>query len=327
MKIALVTPKNEFSEDLFDHLKRQFSGDDLMFWQSGQPAPAGDVELIIGIGPITRETLQNQPKLTFIQTASDGFDAVDINAATELGIWVGYCPGAPSGNADAVAEYAVMLLIAANRRLHEALAFIYDHNKPRPLSTPSLVGKTVCIYGFGDIGERVAARLKPFGGKLIAVDSKPKHVGEGVQAFSVDGQKEALGQADAVVLCVRGSAENRHLVNADFLAKMKQGATLVNIARGSLVDEAALADALRSGHLGAAGLDVQEHEPVDPSNPLLQIPTAFLTPHIAGFTDTMLEGTLQYLKRAVEAYRDGKRLKSVLNDPKQPRRPLQPASE
>lgn len=142
---------------------------------------------------------------------------------------------------------------------------------------------------------------------------------DGVEAFPVERRADALGAADAVVLCVRGSQQNRHLVDAGFLKEMKKGSTLVNIARGSLVDEAALLEALRSGHLGAAGLDVQEKEPVDPANPLLTMPTVFLTPHVAGFTDYTLEGTAKYLAKVVGWVREGRRFASLLNQPEKPR--------
>lgn len=320
MKIALAGQTNTFTQALREHLHTALSGDELLDWQPETAAPAEDVDVLIAIGAVTREMMAAQPKLTVVQTASDGYDAVDVDAATELGIWVSYSPGDVSGNADSVAEYAVMLLIAANRRMGAALRFIEDHQQPRPMLTPSLAGKTVCIYGFGDIGERVAARLKPFGVKLSGVTRGSGTISDpDVRGYTADQRQEALGRADAVVLCVRGSQENRHLVDARFLAEMKQGSTLVNIARGSLLDEAALLAAIRSGHLGAAGLDVQEHEPIQADSPLLTEPGIFVTPHIAGFTDHTLEGTTAYLVKVVDQIRNAHRPDSLINEPRSPR--------
>ena len=120
---------------------------------------------------------------------------------------------------------------------------------------------TACIIGFGSIGAKVADRLRPFGVHLAAVDEHPEHPPNDVRARPVSETKQAIEEADAVVLCVRASAKNKHMVNADFLSGMKRGAILVNIARGSLVDEKALIAAVQSGQIGAAGLDVTELSP------------------------------------------------------------------
>lgn len=320
MKIAFCGPSNHYTDELLRKLREGLPQDELLDWQPKTDPPARDLDMLIAIGPVSGQMIASQPKLTFIQTASDGYDAVDIDAATEAGIWVSYAPGDVSGNADSVAEYAVMMLIAANRQVGAALRFIQDHNQQRPMGTPALIGKTVCIYGFGDIGERVAERLKPFGVKLIGVNRNPSEIkNKDVQGYAVDHRQEALAQADAVVLCVRGSKENEHLVDAQFLGEMKGGATLVNIARGSLVDEKALLAVLKSGHIGAAGLDVQEHEPISPDDPLLKEVNVFVTPHIAGFTGHTLEGTAKYLVEVVAKVKSRQRPSSLLNKPDSPR--------
>ena len=109
------------------------------------------------------------------------------------------------------------------------------------------------------------------------------------------------------------------MIDAGVMAAMKQGALLVNIARGSLVDEAALYEAVKSGHLGGAGLDVLEHEPVRADEPLLELPQVFLTPHVAGQTDMMVEGTAEYVAAVIEKLKAGKQMESLLNRPKTPR--------
>ena len=323
MKIAMNAPDNDYTSAILHGLKQRLPGDEVLPWKPKTEAPASDVEVIISMGPVTREQMQSQPKLGLIQTASDGYETVDVDAATELGIWVSFSPGDESGNADSVAEYTVMLLIAACRRLGQERAFVLDHSKPRPLLNRALIGMTVCIIGFGSIGAKVADRLRPFGVHLTAVDEHPEQVPNDVRARPVSETKQAIADADAVVLCVRASAKTKHMVNADFLNAMKRGAVLVNIARGSLVDEKALIAAVQSGQIGAAGLDVTETEPIDPHSPLLSFPQVFITPHIAGFTDHTVEGTLDYVVKDLNEFRERKKIGSLLNKPESPRWPLQ----
>ncbi len=304
---------------MVDQLKGQLSGDELISWPAKAPAPATDFDVLIAMGPVTGEMLASQPRLGLVQVASDGYDAVDLEAATEAGVWVSYTPGDVSGNADSVAEYAVMLLIATCRRLGEQLSFVRDHAEPRPLLNPALVNQEVCLYGLGVIGKMIAERLKPFGVRLSAVDTHPEHAPSDIQTHAVSDRDGALASADAVILCVRGSAENRHLADASFFAAMKKGSVLINIARGSLVDETALLNAVQSGHVAAAGLDVLEEEPVQATNPLLTLPQVLVTPHVAGFTDLTLEGTSRYVLKALGQFRAGEKLVSLVNAPPSPR--------
>lgn len=140
----------------------------------------------------------------------------------------------------------------------------------------------------------------------------------------LDRPQRAVGEADAIVLAVRASKETEGMINADVLNATKKGAVLVNIARGSLVDETALQAAVKSGQIWAAGLDVVKEEPVIAEDPLLKLAQIFITPHIAGFTDYVLEGTTAYLVETLNKFRDGRRFDSLLNEPESPRRALNP---
>lgn len=180
----------------------------------------------------------------------------------------------------------------------------------------------MCIVGLGSIGQLLADRLRPFGVRLVATDEHPEHAAADVTAFPADQLKIAVAQADYVVICVRASKENENLINASVLRAMKRGAILVNIARGMLVDEDALLAAVKDGQISAAGLDVLQKEPPDPKNPLLGLPQVLVTPHIAGSTDLMLEGTVNYISEVVGEFAAGKKPKSVLNNPQKPRRVL-----
>jgi D-3-phosphoglycerate dehydrogenase len=128
-----------------------------------------------------------------------------------------------------------------------------------------------------------------------------------------------------VVLSVRAAKENSHLIDAAVLSAMKKGAFLINIARGSLVDEKALYQAIKSGHLGGAGLDVEEHEPIPPNEPLLTLPQVFLTPHQAGLTEVTVQGTVEYVVEVLQKIKADQPISSQLNHPANPR-VISPAS-
>jgi phosphoglycerate dehydrogenase-like enzyme len=322
LKIALRGKNNEFTEAILTAFRQQLPEDEMIFWLIGERAPAADCEAVLVIGTMGADEMDQLPELALIQTISDGYDAVDVDAATERGIWVSYSPVQETGNADSVAQYAVLLILAAARRLGVALRSMSDSLESRPMLNQSTIGMAVCIVGWGSIGQRVGSLLQPFGVTLSAADRKPEIIPAGVKAFPLEKLDDALGQADVTVVCLRGTQENRHLFNAGRFAAMKQGAMLVNVARGTLVDETALIAAVQSGHLGGAGLDVQEHEPVKPGDPILDVPEIFVTPHIAGFTTQTLHGSVRYGTQVLEKYRAGKKFKSILNDPKQPRTQL-----
>ena len=266
--------------------------------------------------------LADLPRLQLIHTLSDGYESVDLDAASELGIWVSHSPGDATGNADSVAEYTVLLVLAAARRLGIALQSLRDRAVAAPGNSPTLIQKTVCIVGPGSIGEKVAQRLLPFGVRLTAVNHHPLQSPKTIPTRPIEQLKEAVAEADFVVLCLRASKETEHLIDAGVLAAMKQGSVLVNIARGSVVDEKALYDAVKSGHLLGAGLDVLEEEPVQPDNPLLGLPSVFITPHVAGQTDLTIAGTVAYAVEVVTLLKKGERIQSLLNEPKSPRREL-----
>ena len=322
MKIAFRTSPSEFTDAIFASLKQELTQDELLLWHPGQPVPAPDIEVLLAVGKVDHELLAPLSKLVLIHTLSDGYESVDMDAAGELGIWVSHSPGDETGNADSVAEYTVLLLLAAARRLDVALKSIQESSVKKPGSSPSLVQKTVCIVGPGSIGEKVAQRLLPFGVRLTAVDWNVLQAPKTIPTKPIDQIKQAVAEADFVVLCVRASKDTEHLIDAGVLAAIKQGAVLVNIARGSVVDEKALYDAIKSGHLLGAGLDVLEQEPVQPDNPLLSLPGVFVTPHVAGQTDLTIAGTAAYACEVLALLKKGERTKSLLNEPRSPRKVL-----
>ncbi len=319
MKIAFLHPKNEFTEALFAELHSKLPDHELLSWTQGEAVPDRDVELLIALGKVGPEQLDGLSKLAFIQTASTGFESVDQDAASEQGIWVSYAPSAATGNAVSVAEYAMMLLLAASRHLRAFLEREKTPGAAPPMIHAALQGKTLCIVGLGDVGEALLERLQGFGMTILAADEHPERAPSGVKAYKADQLEEAVQDADYVVICVRASEENENLVDGALLRRMKRGAMLVNIARGTLVDESALLEAVRSGQIAAAGLDVVREEPLKPTNPLLSLPEILVTPHLAGFTDIMLHGTADYVVKVIGEVAAGKKPESVLNNPEPPR--------
>ncbi len=318
MKIAILSPQDEFAQRLQQELEAK-STDQFIAWKRGEPAPARDIEALIVMGALTGDEMKQQTKLKFIQASSAGYDSIDVDAAAQQGIWVSYAPSEITGNATSVAEFVVLLLLGASRRLRLALDFAQNRSAKKPELNVALKGKTVCIIGLGGVGNQVADRLRPFGMTLTAVDQEPEKAAGDIKAYPPEQLKEALGHADHVVICLRASKENENLFNAETLAAMKKGSVLVNIARGTLVDEDALRQAVSQGHLFAAGLDVEKHEPIEPSDPLLAVPEILVTPHVAWSTELMLEGTVTYIAKVLADYAGGKLPDSLANEPKQPR--------
>ncbi len=327
MKIGFLAPGNSSSEEMLNRLQAQRTRDEFFTWIPGAQPPATDLDILISIGKVGPEQLDALLKLALVQTASAGYEAVDVEAASELGIWVASAPTTRTGNGESVAEFAILLMLGAGRRLNEELAWTHtdkSSRKERPEQNKALFGSTICVVGLGGIGRMLVERLRGFGVTLIGVDLHPDQAPPDVKAFPTSQLKEAVASADFVVLAVPGSKDNENMINAEVISSMKQGAVLVNVGRGLLVDEQALLAAVKSGHLWGAGLDVIKDEPIDPSNPLLAEPRILITPHSAGFTESMLRGTVEYLAEVLDRYEQGMQPEGVVNDPKQPRVPLRP---
>ena len=224
------------------------------------------------------------PELEFVSSMSVGVDHVDVAALTARRIPLGNTPGVL---VDTTADTAFALMLAAARRVMEADQFVRKGNwtqenawAPDFFTGKDVSGATLGIVGLGAIGQAMARRAAGFGMEILAWNRSPRAV-EGVEAVSLE---ELLLRSDFVSLHVALTGETRGLINAEKVALMKPGSVLVNTARGGIVDEQALADALASGHLAAAGIDVFESEPVPPDNPLLTLPSVVVAPHIGSAT-------------------------------------------
>jgi len=229
--------------------------------------------------------LSRAPKLRVVGRLGVGLDNIDVAGCEARGIDVIPATGA---NALAVAEYVVCTVMMLLRGAYQSSAEVAAGKWPRSAlgEGRETAGKTLGVVGFGGIGRRVAKLAQGLGMKVLATDpaiaaDAPVWRESGVAYRGLD---DLLVESDAVTLHVPLAPETQHLLSAGRMARMKRGAVLINTARGGVIDEAALADALAGGHLAGAALDVFEAEPLPAGSPLAGAPNLVLTPHIAGVT-------------------------------------------
>lgn len=269
--------------------------------------------------PISGADLERAPHCRLVHKLGAGVNTIDVETATRLGIAVANMPGA---NAPSVAEGTVLLMLAALRRLTE-LDRATREGRGWP-SDPSLgetvrdIGScTVGLVGYGNIAKRVETIVRAMGTSEVLHTSTRDDGHPGWCPLP-----ELLAASDIVTLHIPLTDQTAGLLDADALGLMKPDAVLVNTSRGAVVDEDALVNALRSGGLAAAGLDVFAVEPVHPDNPLLSLTNVVLTPHVTWYTvDTMR----RYLAEAVDncrRIRDGRDLANVVNGIVVPNRPV-----
>jgi D-3-phosphoglycerate dehydrogenase len=239
-----------------------------------------------------------------VQRWGAGYDTIDTAALADRGIGLLRTAGA---NAGFVAELALTLTLCALRevpRADRALRQGVWNGERHYASSASLGGKTVGLVGLGSIAQRFAALLAPFGCEILFHARTPRTYA-GARQTDLD---DLLARSDVVSLHVPLTGETRGLIGADALARMKPTAVLVNTARGAVVDEAALAAALRSGAIAAAGIDVFAIEPIQPGNPLLGLENVVLTPHLGGKVRENVTGIIRHIVRNLRADARGEAL-------------------
>jgi D-3-phosphoglycerate dehydrogenase / 2-oxoglutarate reductase len=230
--------------------------------------------------PLEADALRSCPTLKVISKHGTGVNNIDVAAATALGIPVTSTPGA---NAQSVAELTVGLMLAAARRIAWLDDQVRHGTWARVQDGCQLAGRTLGLVGFGQVGRRVAAVALAMGMDVVTFDPVlGDDAPEGVRACA--NLREVLAVADVLSLHVPLTERTRGLLGAEELALLPEGAIVVNTARGPVIDEPALVDALRSGRLRAAGLDTLAVEPAELGNPLLDLPNVVLTPHVGGST-------------------------------------------
>ena len=247
--------------------------------------------ILVQYGQITREIIEQCPSWRVIGRYGVGVDNVDLDAATEHGIAV---INVPDYCVEEVATHAAALLLAAWRKLAQSRELIDDGRwgdwkALQPIQPMS--SSTLGLVGIGRIGGEVIRLLRPFFGQVISFDPV-QDPPAGVRAATLD---EVFSEADVISLHCPLTAETRDLVNAERLNSMKPGALLVNVSRGPLVDTVALNEALRSGTIAGAALDVLPQEPPDAGDPLLSAPNLVLTNHSAWYSEVSLVRLRQLL--------------------------------
>lgn len=267
----------------------------------------GDAEIVmLNKSSITEETLAACPNVRFISVIATGYNTVDVAAASRRGIPVA---NVPSYGSEAIAQHALALLLEITNHVAHHDAEVRklrrtDDNDWCFWDYPSieLAGKTMGIVGLGRIGHTTANVGVALGMRVIACDMHPDPaLRDRVEYVSLD---ELYRRADVIFLHCPLFPETRNMINRESIARMKDGAILINNSRGALVDEEALAEALRCGKISAAGLDAIANEPISAENPLLTAPNVFMTPHISWaalecrrrLKDTAIENVAAYLR-------------------------------
>lgn len=270
--------------------------------------------MILRIFKAPKEVIERNKNLKMILRWGAGFDSVDIEAAGKNGVLVTNTPGA---NAGAVSELAVLLMLAVGRRLmcHEDSLRRGEWSKNTFInSSYTLNNKVVGIVGAGNIGRQVARKVQAFGATTQYYDPyrlTPAMEEEFRLKFvSLD---EVLKTSDVITLHVPLTDENKHMINAGNIAEMKDGAIIINTARGGLIDDHALAEAVKSGKLSGAGLDGVEREPLQPDDELLTTPNIIVTPHVGGGTADIGDVIMPMLAQDITDFAEGREVKHVVN--------------
>ena len=259
-------------------VRRILSPDDLT-----EALPEADGIVMLGhlyTAEVAAQVRQRGTRLRWLQLTTAGYDGITFHGVPET---VAVC-NAGHSHAPMVAEHAVMLLLALIRRLHlfaEPQARREFQSTVR-LPLASLEGSTVVILGYGGIGREIARRVRAFDARVSAV-ARSARVDDWADTVVAPTQLHAeLAQAHALVVAAALTSETRGMIDAAALAAMKPGGVLVNVARGAIIETNALVDALSSGQLAAAGLDVTDPEPPPPDHPLWACPNLIVTPHVSG---------------------------------------------
>ncbi|MFQ5857366.1 MAG: hydroxyacid dehydrogenase [Anaerolineae bacterium] len=253
------------------------------------------------------------PQLRVVARPGVGIDNIDVGAATARGVAVVHTPDGPT---ESTAEHAIALLLALAKRVREADANLRTRgwDSRQPLIGTEVAGKVLGLVGLGRIGGRVAQIARALNMRVLVYDP---YIGEGravmLSVKLVEPLDNLLATADFVSLHTPLTRETQGLIGAEALARMKSTAYLINCARGPIVDEVALFEALRSGTIAGAGLDVFDQEPTGPTNPLFELPNVIVTPHIASYTHEGLRrmgiGAVEQVLQVLQ----GKRPRNLVN--------------
>lgn len=327
MKIAILTSKervNRYMEKSMMpadwemiYLGQQYTDDEVI-----EKAKDAECILVDAILPVTRRVIENSPKLKMIHSEGVAFNNIDIDAAREHNVFV--CNNF-SVNSGAVAEQAILLMLATLRRFREGEMMVRCGRQIEAKGQFCLEGIQelefchVGIVGFGAIGRETAKRLKGFGCKVSYYNTKPvdKKIEEELNASYLD-LEEIYKQCDIISIHVPVRDNTINMFNKDVFKKMKRTALLINTARGEVVNHEDLKDAIISGEIAGAGLDTLAPEPVMTDNPILNIPEELqyrvsLSPHIGGLTKNVFKTIYRNIAANMQCIQEGKRPDFIVN--------------
>lgn len=260
--------------------------------------------------PVPWDEVVAAGRLQWIQSSAAGMDHCLVPSVIASDILVTSASGL---FADQVAEQTLALLLGLLR----GLPTFFRQQQAKDFTrqpTGDLHGKTIGIIGLGGNGRRIAKVLAPFRVRILATDMFPHNKPPEVESIRpADELHQVLSQVDIAILCVPLNAQTQHLIDAAAFAQMKPGAILINVARGPVVDELALVDALVSGQLSAAGLDVTEVEPLATSSPLWEMPNVLITPHVGAQSAKRVDDSTNLFCENLERYLRGERLRNVVD--------------
>ena len=326
-QVAVIGPDNARTREVterYEQLARGYGGAVEVRWIDSALAEeevlgqASEVIAVIPAGPraVTTELALRLPNLRLIQTTSAGTDYLDKTALGESGVLVANNGG---GNSVAVSEHAVALMISVYRKINLQLSSIRDGTWMAGVTGEqeefhNLVDKTVGIVGLGRIGSRVARRLRGWECKVIYSDvvQIPEDVEKETRARRVS-LDELLRTSDLITLHVPLDRSTRHMISTREFELMKPTAILINACRGPVVDEAALIEALKSGQIFGAGLDVLEQEPTPTDNPLLAMENVVVTPHLASLAQESGIRSTDFAMANVSRLARGEELESIVH--------------
>lgn len=297
-----ITPTSRLTNQLSDSWN-VVEGIDIGDQELQETVKTTDIAFVTSRVPFSRTVIEAAPDLDIIGKLGTGIDSIDLDAAREHDVTVTHTPG---HNALSVAEHTIGLTLATLRRLTEARNLIEDGSWRDEYSLGTrLSGSTVGIVGFGNIGKRVGSLLSGFDVEILAHDPYVHDI----DTELVGGDSVSLGplleQSDVVVLTAELTDETRGLIGKQELAEMKSSAVLINTARGPIVEENALLDALRDGSIGGAGLDVFSEEPLHEDAAVLEFENVVVTPHISAMTLESRQEGIDRLATNVSLLRDG----------------------
>ncbi len=271
--------------------------------------------LVVHSAPVTDEVLRASPNLKAVFCARGGPVNIDVATATKMNILVVSSPGR---NAVAVADFTLGLMILLARSILRGHTFVkegrqFTREEFEGFFGHELGGKVLGLIGFGNVGSRVASRALAFGMKVLVYDpyvDRSRIEAPGISAATFE---EVISESDFVSVHARESSENNNMIGTEQFKKMKSSAYFINTARGSLVDEDALYDALVSKQIAGAALDVMKVEPTDPKSPLLKLENTIITPHIAGASFEVRFRGAEIVGKQVEKWVANLPLDGVLN--------------